>query len=118
MLASYGNANGCTFIEDVVTWPKNKLAPKVWCRQMYKCDPGVDVVRCSWEGGHTWPNTEEHTYADFSYDFMVAHPRKVREHTKKKAAHNAWSDDFDPWMSEDPSDRALLMRMIALSIRP
>jgi len=114
MLASYGHANGCKNQDHLVVW-ENKLAPLVWCRQMYKCNPGVNVIRCSWGGGHTWPKTNTTTYADFVYEFMKSHPRKPRA---EKRVLDAWSDAFHGDLGQNPDDHALMMRMIALSLRP
>merc|ERR1719499_1656148 len=70
VMEQYGDANGCSEIEGIRTYP-NDLGNGVWCREMYDCPSGVDVVRCSFRGGHTWPSS----YAQFAWNFMSSHPK-------------------------------------------
>jgi len=48
----------------------------MWCSGKTGCAGGNDVVRCIWDGGHTWPFLYDgNQYAEMVWDFFMAHPK-------------------------------------------
>merc|ERR1719195_2013638 len=92
VMEQYGQANGCSEINGIRTYP-NSISNGVWCREMYECPDGVDVVRCSFSGGHTWPSS----YAQFAWNFFESHPRV------ETANRGSLPAPSDPVTNDNPS---------------
>eukprot|EP00039_Didymoeca_costata_P025105 m.12355 g.12355 ORF g.12355 m.12355 type:complete len:359 (+) comp4638_c0_seq1:402-1478(+) len=78
VLKVWGTATGCVSMSTLRHFLTSEDGNKeLYCVKLGDCPQGIDIVRCSYKGGHDWPGYSENggLGARLAWNFMKAHPK-------------------------------------------